>query len=257
MRTMLIAFLSSLATLTATAAIFERDLFEPGDGLLTYDDVNQREWLDLTYTEHYTLDDLVTATAPSGPLREFRLAMPEDLNYLASSAGVEWIEFGSIPPLNGPAAFEFVSRIGVLVDHTQRIDDLNSSGVTFFCEGNVCGIDFNDLHSFTVEEALGLRLSAGFVQAVPPNRSSAGPNNNFVLITAISVGSPNLASSIVFNPNQTSTGGGIAFTPYDVGTEIEGPYWLYREAVPEPSTAILSLAGAIAATSLRSRRRCF
>ena len=48
MRTLLIAILLSLAPLTASATISERDLLEPGDGLLTYDDVNQREWLDLT-----------------------------------------------------------------------------------------------------------------------------------------------------------------------------------------------------------------
>jgi hypothetical protein len=30
------------------AGVFSRDWKTPGDGLLTYDDVNQREWLDLS-----------------------------------------------------------------------------------------------------------------------------------------------------------------------------------------------------------------
>jgi hypothetical protein len=32
------------------AAVIQHDWKTPGDGLLTYDDVNQREWLDLSQT---------------------------------------------------------------------------------------------------------------------------------------------------------------------------------------------------------------
>jgi hypothetical protein len=35
----------------ARGAVFERDWQTPGDGLLTYDDVNRREWLDVTQTQ--------------------------------------------------------------------------------------------------------------------------------------------------------------------------------------------------------------
>ena len=38
---------SLLAANLCSAAVFERDWKTPGDGLLTYDDVNRREWLDL------------------------------------------------------------------------------------------------------------------------------------------------------------------------------------------------------------------
>ena len=37
-----------LAAVQSQAAVFERDWLAPGDGLLTYDDVNKREWLDLS-----------------------------------------------------------------------------------------------------------------------------------------------------------------------------------------------------------------
>ena len=35
---------------SARGAVFERDWKTPGDGLLTYDDVNRRVWLDLPFT---------------------------------------------------------------------------------------------------------------------------------------------------------------------------------------------------------------
>jgi len=42
----LLALCSSLAS----GAVISRDWKTPGDGLLTYDTVSGREWLDLTYT---------------------------------------------------------------------------------------------------------------------------------------------------------------------------------------------------------------
>jgi hypothetical protein len=52
----------SVAATQAEAAVFERDWKAPGDGLLTYDDVNQRVWLDLSET------DLVVAVSGRGPV---------------------------------------------------------------------------------------------------------------------------------------------------------------------------------------------
>lgn len=43
----LLAATICLAT-SIDAAVISRDWKTPGDGLLTYDDVNQRVWLDLT-----------------------------------------------------------------------------------------------------------------------------------------------------------------------------------------------------------------
>jgi hypothetical protein len=40
----------TIAATQAEAAVFERDWKTPGDGLLTYDDVNRRVWLDLSET---------------------------------------------------------------------------------------------------------------------------------------------------------------------------------------------------------------
>ena len=43
--------LSLFAINNSSAEVFERDWKTPGDGLLTYDDVNRQEWLDLTETQ--------------------------------------------------------------------------------------------------------------------------------------------------------------------------------------------------------------
>ncbi len=41
---LVIIFITLLATFPLHAAVIEHDFLTPGDGLLTYDDVNQREW---------------------------------------------------------------------------------------------------------------------------------------------------------------------------------------------------------------------
>jgi hypothetical protein len=70
------------------AAVHQRDLFLPGDGLLTYDDVNVREWLDLTETAAVDLDIVQASLEPSGSLARFRFATAQDVEPLAISAGV-------------------------------------------------------------------------------------------------------------------------------------------------------------------------
>jgi len=53
MKAILVVYLALTIVLAAhrcRAAVSDRDWMAPGDGLLTYDDVNQREWLDLSET---------------------------------------------------------------------------------------------------------------------------------------------------------------------------------------------------------------
>lgn len=64
----------------AEADLVSRDLYEPGDGLLTYDELNQREWLDFTETGKYANEeDFLTAISPGGELEDFHFARQEDL----------------------------------------------------------------------------------------------------------------------------------------------------------------------------------
>jgi len=86
-----------LSAATAGAAVIERDWKVPGDGLLTYDTVNHREWLDVplsllsqfpgTLEEKYQA--AVSETAPGGDFEGFTPAKLADVIALAQSAGID------------------------------------------------------------------------------------------------------------------------------------------------------------------------
>ncbi len=91
---------SIIATLPqiTQAAVFERDWKTPGDGLLTYDDVNQREWLDLTESQLFkfpgnALEEryqaVLAETAIDGLFEGFSVAASEEVRSLAESAGID------------------------------------------------------------------------------------------------------------------------------------------------------------------------
>jgi hypothetical protein len=95
-RTFLFALL--LAVLSAVnssqAAVFERDWKTPGDGLLTYDDVNQREWLDLSASRldqfsEPRIENAISQIATGGLFEGFTWAKRDDVRALAESAGVD------------------------------------------------------------------------------------------------------------------------------------------------------------------------
>jgi hypothetical protein len=65
----------------------------PGDGLLTYDDVNRREWLDLSVSrlDQFPIPQLENALAeigPGGMFEGFTFAERADVIPLAQSAGI-------------------------------------------------------------------------------------------------------------------------------------------------------------------------
>jgi hypothetical protein len=83
----------------AQAALIERDWLAPGDGLLTYDNVNGREWLDIpeSLLSQFGTDDDVDAaidaalaeTLPGGRFEGFALASREEFFELMESAGID------------------------------------------------------------------------------------------------------------------------------------------------------------------------
>jgi hypothetical protein len=82
---------------SVSAAVFERDWKTPGDGLLTFDDVNKLEWLDLTETDvrlfHTgSFEDgyqrVVAETLPGKLFDGFDIARSSDITALAESAGI-------------------------------------------------------------------------------------------------------------------------------------------------------------------------
>ena len=80
------------------AAVFQRDWKTPGDGLLTYDDVNQREWLDLSQTlltsqfpgadREAKFQYVLGQTGSGGLFESFTAAKSADAIALAQSAGI-------------------------------------------------------------------------------------------------------------------------------------------------------------------------
>lgn len=89
----------------SSAGVFQRDWKTPGDGLLTYDDVNQREWLDVTQTRlslfpppvpvpiqfdvEARYQRVVSELLPGGMFEGFAVATSMDVIALAESAGID------------------------------------------------------------------------------------------------------------------------------------------------------------------------
>ena len=95
-RTLIAAAVVWVVSLPAhlNAAVFQRDWKTPGDGLLTYDDVNQREWLDLSVSllnqfAEPRLSNAVSQVAPGGLFEGFSWANAHDVRLLAESAGID------------------------------------------------------------------------------------------------------------------------------------------------------------------------
>jgi len=98
-KTILSLIAACLLANVSHSAVFERDLVPgSGDGLLTFDDVNNREWLDLSETllVQYAGDSIATRfqavideTAPSGDFSGFIAATEADVLELAESAGID------------------------------------------------------------------------------------------------------------------------------------------------------------------------
>jgi hypothetical protein len=89
---------SALSCCACHGAVFERDWQTPGDGLLTYDNVNRREWLDLSEslldqfpgsTLEAKYQSVVTETLPGREFAGFVVAAPADVLRLAQSAGID------------------------------------------------------------------------------------------------------------------------------------------------------------------------
>ncbi|WP_428307824.1 PEP-CTERM sorting domain-containing protein [Lacipirellula sp.] len=129
-----------LPGLSARAGVISRDWKTPGDGLLTYDDVNQREWLDLSQTllssqfpgadREAKFQYVLGQTGSGGLFEGFSLAESGDVVALAESAGVdtstqsyatnvtptlalgELIGFTILPPNGNKLALGLVDGVG-------------------------------------------------------------------------------------------------------------------------------------------------
>ncbi len=236
MRTLLIALLLPLLVqLPANAAIFERDFLQPGDGYLTYDDVNRREWLDLTFTTGMELDHVIAAREYES-FSNFRFATMADIEDFADSAGVVWLDRG---------------------ESTQTDQSHENAVALHRMLGNVFSlrVDFSagSSHENTFIERLTSfgQVAAKIEDATP---SFDGTVASLELINAPSSGVVRLA-----NRSNSASGGmttDFSFRELGLASGDLGPFWLYREAIPEPATAMLTTISLLTVATTRSRRCC-
>jgi hypothetical protein len=135
LRLPLLAVVASLVSQGLHAAVISRDWKTPGDGLLTYDDVNQREWLDLPTTllsqfpgvgREGKFQYVVAETGIGGLFAGFAVATRVDVSALAVSAGIDVTTLDDFNGNSGPAT-ALAQLLGFT--HPSSPDALHSVGL--------------------------------------------------------------------------------------------------------------------------------
>jgi hypothetical protein len=173
------ALLALVSASSLHAAVVEHDWKVPGDGLLTYDTVNKREWLDLSQT---ILDDrfpgtgsyaeailesryqyVVGQTAAGGLFEGFRVAQSPHARALAGSAG---IDISMLNSANNAATLE----LGNLLGFTWQLPNGNKSAIGVINELHPLRPDFRLGAEFVVLSTVaGLRITNGYPDfSIPP-----------------------------------------------------------------------------------------
>ena len=136
----------------APAAVIERDWLEHGDGLLTFDTVNQREWLDLTQSlmidvgqfdseGNFTFDyrlDVLDELEPGGRFEGFVAATAADVTALAESAGIDTsttLDFAS----NAAATAQLINLIGPTLGQPVSDTTVQSNAIGLVSDINIGG----------------------------------------------------------------------------------------------------------------------
>jgi hypothetical protein len=217
-RAILMLFAFACPTL---AGVVSRDLFAPGDGLLTYDDVNQREWLDLAATDGDSEERLEERISGGGDLYGFTYATRGEVYQFASAFRVESIILttGDIDLVH--LNLTLLPQANPVADHLA-----DALSVPFIL----------DMTGNEVRSSLGLTKFDGTVDGLDFRR------------VAVVASRPNAA-----------TGAAIVFASLyrnvSLGNVGQRGYWLYRDVapVPEPTAATLMVTACLAALSLRVR----
>ena len=130
------------STAPVTAAVFERDWKTPGDGLLTFDDVNQREWLDLSVSRldqfpEPRLENAIAELTPGGLFEGFTWAKRDDVIAFAQSAAIDTST--SNIAINQIPITEFINLLGSTAERDESfIRRLESVG--FIDEAQISGL---------------------------------------------------------------------------------------------------------------------
>ncbi len=218
------------------AAVFSRDLYESGDGLLTYDDVNQREWLDFSVTAGLSFDELALLISPVGPLAGFQLATKGDTYDLFKTNDV-MIQPG--------VANDWAGLLGNASTSSTEVHE-NTVLVTSVGGRTSQGMDGDDEAysvSFTSQIQFPTEYRDYFETVSRPYVFSYYPQE------CVDAHGPCLVQVAI-----AQDFGGPRGVLANIGPPPElSTYWLYRDAahVPEPAGLCLAAAACLAALRLR------
>jgi hypothetical protein len=210
---------------TAQSAIISADLHQPGDGLLTYDTINHREWLDLSETSGWSLTTTKQALAPGGPYQDFHIATVSEVTALVASAGYDGTSY------TGEPYFAITTELmDLLHQDLILIATLISPG------GNI-----------QFPSANPIELAVHLADAWALSDAANGAFVEFEISTT--------TTEAVGDVPDDSTGQSFAGIPMETTNPFiiqNRSVWLYRDpAVPEPASTVLVLLAVCAIISFR------
>jgi len=229
-----------LASLPLHAGVVERDFLAPGDGLLTYDDVNRREWLDLSFA-YTSLDNIKLKMVPGEFLEDFKFATEEDVRNLNLSAGPSpYVESG-VDELIDSLGFIFRGIGGGI-------------GIAEFTLGQVA-IGFKNGQPIFDDTNVVL-LNVGGVLPPPGGVVIFGlsPGNINRPIFSGRSGRQYIVANVA-DYEEVAIGLPSDYFAWQLATNDTGPFWLYRNAVPEPTSIVLLTFGVIVVLSAGRKTR--
>lgn len=177
-----------LAVAPCAAGLIERDLFEPGDGLLTYDEATGREWLDFTIGRYLAESGITDSGDLPRVLDDFQIATLDDVEALMRSAA------------------------------TPRVDPWSFKGLTD------SGVDLVDLMGETMRASgsiLSDMVHAGGL--VAPGSGVSSEHESVVAVAAYNFG-VQLIPGALFNPAASRSSGYYALTDSDYPFDFD-PDW--------------------------------
>ena len=228
---LIIAALTHCAT--AEPAVISMDLYQSGDGLLTYDTISHRQWLDLSQNYGQPIANVEQSLEPGGHLYGFLFATPADVFALAASAG--YLGTDAYSPQDFAIANELNDLLGQDFTYVTDVDNRSPTS------------PYDKPMSTPDKWEQVVRFTNGLVR----DDANVRVLNPFTISTVIT---GSYTGSQFFLESQVS---GIG-TGLDFGGSLTqatvGASWLYRDVtVAEPASALLLLLAACAIALVRCR----
>lgn len=259
-----------IADTGAFSGVISRGFLKPDDGLLTYDNQHEREWLDFAVTKGKSLEEVQALLLPGGILEGFEFASRSDVAGLTVSANV----LSSVHELSPAVYLPGEPRQPAKPHSDDLIGLLGSSEIQSLVRTENLRLDYQVVTEISGSldrevtggvvsprrHELGDRLAGPTVvrimrQAELSISLDDGPRNASQYSFSLSPYSYQEERNYFFTGYLKSPSGAIEWSlPPD--DPLLTSYWLFREAssVPEPLAAwLLLLAGGLLATASRRR----